>query len=119
MKKISLKRWIMMDLRGYVKDYRKDGYIEEDVKIEVLYADGSILRYPDNAGEIRFRHILNVHIQTADDDQDFYHDAIVTPDQDIPDWADSLLVVEDMEDYYTGEFLRDLPEYWRHRAFIC
>ena len=111
----SIKNCTLTTLKSLVEMYRDDGYIDEDSAAHVLYKDGTILNYPDDVEQIKFKNIKNIHYMGSDDSRDFTYDDIVTPDdletikmmnQLYPMEYQNQLIVEDMDDYYKEYFAK-------------
>jgi hypothetical protein len=71
-------------MRGFkeaVRMYRQDGYIDEDYRCHVLYNDGAVKTFPDEADGIRLQGIKNIWFLTSSDCGDFTHDFICTAEQ--------------------------------------
>jgi hypothetical protein len=79
--KITQKGQTMRMLREFISMYKEDGYIDGDCLFHVLYRNGAVFSYPDDADRIKLRNILNVWYFTACDCGDFTHDFIGTQEQ--------------------------------------
>jgi hypothetical protein len=64
-----------------VRMYRQDNYIDEDCLFHVLYNDGTVKTFPDEADSIRLQGIKNIWFLTSCDCGDFTHDFIGTAEQ--------------------------------------
>ena len=128
-----IKNITMGMLKSLVRDWRLFKEIDEDSHAIILYTNGTALRYPDDVEEIKLTNIANVNIMSSCDCRDFYYDDIATPDviesQELTDayyleeygyrftdFIKNQLIVDDMEDYYTGAFVACLPELHRKKA---
>lgn len=109
----SIKAGTMSMLKELIRQYREDNYIDEDSHAHVLYNDGTILYYPDDAEKIKFKNIKNIHYMGSDDSRDFYFDDITTKESlefvaTLPSIYHmeykNQLIIEDMEDYYRNYF---------------
>jgi hypothetical protein len=71
----------MREFREAVRDYRQSAYIDEDRRFHVLYGNGTVKTFPDEAAGIRLQGIKNIWYLTADDCGDLAHDFIGTAEQ--------------------------------------
>lgn len=112
MKKWTIKDCTLSTAKSLIKMFKEDGYIDEDSHMQILYNDGTLLSYPDEAEKIKFRNIKNIHFMGSDDSRDFNYDDISTPETaefikattKYPMKYENQLLVDDIETYYQKYF---------------
>jgi hypothetical protein len=96
-----------------IEDFRKYNNIDEDSYFVIKYKDGSMLSYPDQADQIKFKNIENIYFSGTDDNGDFKYDFIGTQESYdflLEGWKNAFdpsdfipknpLIVNDMNDYF-------------------
>jgi hypothetical protein len=105
--KNNLLSWV----KDLIEQYRNDNYIDEDTIFTVKYKDGSMLKYPEQVEQIKFKNIVNIWFSNADCyTMDFNNDFIGTQedwnnmreyeDNRYPMQYKNPLIISDMDDYY-------------------